>query len=68
MEVDTQNQVTLKKTKFEFNELELTVIDSASGAAETVIKVPVLWDGTVQIGGMKDQFCLGNNLCVYLTL
>ena len=64
----TQNQVTLKKSHLESNKLALTVIDSASNAAESVIDIPVLANGTLQIGGEKDKYCLAHNLCFFLIL
>ena len=66
--MDNLNQVTLKKSNRCSIKLTLTVIDSASDAAESVIEVPVLANGNLQLGGKKDQYCLGNKLCFYLTL
>ena len=65
--MDTQSQVTLKKSNLASNKLELTVIDSAKDEAESVIEVPIR-NGNLQLGGKKDQYCLGNKLCFYLTL
>ena len=66
--LDTQSKVTLKEAKMESGKMTLTVIDSKSKAAESVIEVPVLGDGTLQIGGKKDQLCLGDKFCFFLKL
>ena len=56
--MNTIHQVTLKQANKESNTLKLTVIDSLSKTAESVIVVPYSSDGTLQIGGKKDQLCL----------
>ena len=66
--MDTHDTVTLKETNLESNKLTLTVIDSLSATGESSIEVPILSDGTLQIGGKKDQLCLGNSTCYFLTL
>ena len=66
--VDISNKVTLKESILESNKLTLTVIDSQATTAESVIEVPVLRNGTLQIGGKKDQLCLGSPVCYFLTL
>ena len=66
--MDTHNQVTLKKVIFESNKLILTVIDSASDAAESAVEVPVLENGSLQIGEKKDQASLAHEWGFYLTL
>ena len=65
---DTHNKVTLKESKLEPNKLTLTIIDSQSTNAESKIEVPVLSNGTLQLGGAKDQLCLGHQLCYFLIL
>ena len=60
--------MTLKETNLASNKLTLTVVDSQATTAESVVEVPVLSDGTFQIGGKKDQLCLGNRYCFFLTL
>ena len=66
--MNIQSQVTLKESNLESKKLTLTVIDSQSGEAESMIEVPVLRDGTLQIGGKTDQLCLGDKFCFFLTL
>ena len=66
--VDINDKVTLKESNLESNRLTLTVIDSQAATAESVIEVPVLRNGTLQIGGKKDQLCLGSPICYFLTL
>ena len=66
--MDTLVQVTLKETKLRSNTLTLTVIDSHSNASETFVEVQVLANGDLEIGGKMDQWCLGEKLCVFLTL
>ena len=65
---NTQCIVTLKETDLISNELILTTIDSATKTGETVVKVPLLNNGELQIGGVKDQWCLGNRYCYFLKL
>ena len=65
---DTHNKVTLIESKMESNKLTLTVIDSQSNAAESKIEVPVLPNGKLQLGGVKDQLCLADEYCLYLKL
>ena len=60
--------MTLKKSKLESNKLTLTVIDSQSNDAESEIEVPVLSNGTLQLGGVQDQLCLAHKLCYFLIL
>ena len=66
--MDTFQKVTLKESNRELNKLKLTVIDSLAKTAESVIEVPILADGTLQIGGPKDQLCLGHSVSFFLTL
>ena len=66
--MDTQHKVTLTRTDLMANELILTTIDSAAKTGETVVRVPVLGNGMLQIGGKKDQLCLANKYCYFLTL
>ena len=66
--VHTHNKVTLKKSKLKSKKLTLTVIDSQSTDAESKIEVPVLNNGTLQLGGVQDQLCLGHQLCYFLIL
>ena len=61
-------EVTLKESNRESDKLKLIVIDSQATTAESVIEVPVLSDDTLQIGGKKDQLCLGHTKCFSLTL
>ena len=63
-------KVTLKESNRDSNKLKLTVIDSLATTAESLIEVPILSDGTLQIGGKKDQLtmCLGHSVCYFLTL
>ena len=60
--------VTLKESNLESNKLTLTVIDSLANAAESSIEVPILSDGTLQIGGKKEQLCLANSTCYFLSV
>ena len=60
--------VTLKETNLVPGKLTLTVIDSQADTAESTIEVPVLNNGTLQIGGKKDQLCLGHTICYFLIL
>ena len=60
--------VTLKESNLESNKLTLTVIDSLATTAESSIEVPILNNGTLQLGGKKDQFCLGSPLSYFLYL
>ena len=66
--VDTHYSVTLKESNLQSSMLTLTVIDSQATSTESLIEVPVLADGTLQIGGMKDKLCLGYPICFFLTL
>ena len=66
--MDTDITVTLKESNLESDKLTLTVIDSQATTAESSIEVPILSDGTLQLGGKKDQLCLGNNSCYFLIL
>ena len=66
--MDTHHTVTLKESNLESNKLALTVIDSQAATAESEIEVPISANGTFQVGGMKDQLCLGSPMCFFLTL
>ena len=66
--MDTQLTVTLTETDLVSNELILTTIDSGSATGETVVEIPLLKNGEIQIGGKKDEWCLGNKYCYFLTL
>ena len=60
--------MTLKEIEMISNELILTTIDSKASTGETVVKVPLSENGEIQIGGKKDQLCLGNKYCYYVKL
>ena len=67
---DTFTTVTLIRTDLVANELILTTFDSAQKNlyGKTIVKVPVLSNGQLQIGGKKDQWCLGYQYCFYFIL
>ena len=67
-QVDTFYKVTLKESHRLSNELIMTVIDSQADTSESIIKVRIRGDGTLQIGGKKDQLCLGSSICFFLIL